>query len=123
MKQTFKIGRAPLETEKVAPQLKVILDAVRSAPNGEIDRDELQTRLEKDNSLKTKQSVARVVGYYLPRVKKDGLMSVVDHPEPKPVKVEKKADAPAAGAAGAAAPAAGAAAPKAATAATTQTKK
>lgn len=116
MKQTFHSARAITEADKISPQAKAIMDVVVAAPGSKIDRDELNKALDASGALKSKQATARVVGYYIPKLKELGVLTVEDHPEqPKP-KPEKKAPTPATPAAPAegtttAPPAEGAAAP------------
>jgi hypothetical protein len=83
--------KADNKDDKLAPQEQVIYDALlKKGLNKEIDRDSFVEELEKSGTLKTKQSVARVVAYYLQHLTKIGVAESIK-PEPAP-KAENKAD-------------------------------
>jgi hypothetical protein len=79
-----------VEKDKLAPQQKIIHDALVKKAGGigkEVDRDTFVAELEKSGVLKTTQTVARVVAYYLQDfIKRDLAVSI--KPE-KPAKEEK----------------------------------
>lgn len=113
MKQTFHSARAITEADKISPQAKKIMEVVVAAPGSKIDRDELNKALDASGALNSKQATTRVVGYYVPKLKELGVLTVEDHPEPPKPKKEKTptpATAPAEGSAPTP-PAEGAAAP------------
>jgi len=101
---TLIYGRDILDTDKVAPQAKMVFDIVKG--KGRVDRKIVVDELGKNPLFKTKQTPERIVGYYQPKLLAAGLIKVEVVTEPKPEKPAKvKAEAPAAEAPAAEAPA------------------
>lgn len=85
----LKLIREVREDEKLAPQQKVIYARLLNVGVGkEVDREQFVKDLESSGELTTKQSVDRVVSYYMQAFAKDGIAEVIK-PEPAP-KAEKE---------------------------------
>lgn len=87
-KYLLTVLRTLNEGEKVSPQAKVILDTLTESGATEtaVDREDLVAKLTESGALNTRQDPARVVAYYLPRLKEAGLVEVdVQKPEPTAV--------------------------------------
>lgn len=107
MAQKMKLLRDLKEGEKLAPQMRVIIEQLKGIGIGkEIERPKLIEMLEKNPAMVTRQPVDRIVAYYAPHLKDAGLVEF-SKPEPKPAKEKpaKDGDKPAAGAAAAEKPA------------------
>lgn len=77
-KYLIKVLRALNEGEKTSPQAKVMLDTLTESGATEtaVDREDLVTKLTESGALNTRQDPARVVAYYIPRLKEAGLIEV-----------------------------------------------
>lgn len=85
----LKLLRTLKDDEKIAPQARVFYDVLAGIGVGkEVDRKHLIETVEKSGKLETRQSVERVLGYYLMHFKKINLVEVIK-PERAP-KAEKK---------------------------------
>lgn len=64
------------EGEKLSPQARVIVETIKSAVglNEDVDRDDLVAKLVESGKLNTRQEPARVVAYYVPKLKEAGLI-------------------------------------------------
>lgn len=77
-KYLLKVLRGLNEGEKVSPQARVMLDTLNESGATEtaVDREDLVAKLTESGALNTRQDPARVVAYYLPRLKEAGLVEV-----------------------------------------------
>lgn len=66
------------EGEKISPQAKVMVDTLAESGANEtaVDREDLVAKLTEAGTLNTRQDPARVVAYYIPRLKEAGLIEV-----------------------------------------------
>ncbi len=88
-----KLLRALKEDEKLAPQQKVIYDHLLAFGVGkEIDRETLVKNVEDSKKIETRQTVERVVAYYIQDFKKKGMVETI---KPEPAPKEEKKDKPA----------------------------
>lgn len=93
MAQKLKLLRELKPDEKMAPQMKVIIEQLASIGIGkEVDRDEFIKLLEANEKMVTRQPVARILAYYMPHLKEAGLIEATKpEPAPKAEKAEKPA--------------------------------
>lgn len=93
MAQKLKLVRELKADEKIAPQMKVIVEALGKIGIGkEVDRSEFITSLESNPAMVTRQPVARILAYYAPHLKEAGL---VEFSKPEPAPKKEKAEKPA----------------------------
>jgi hypothetical protein len=100
MSQKLKLLRNLNEGEKMAPQLRAIVEALSEIGIGkEVDRKEFVKVLsDRPEKLVTRQPVERILAYYAPQLKEQGLVEFI-RSEPaaktekaaaeKPAKAEK----------------------------------
>lgn len=70
-----KLKKQAIPEEGISPQAKVILETLKEG-GGNMDRQDLVSKLEKGNKLKTEQPVTRIVSFYTPKLVEAGLIEV-----------------------------------------------
>lgn len=90
--KAYTVAKMPDDNVKCPPQAKVIVEAIKelqeSNGNQPVSLDELVTKLKAEGKLNTRQSEARIFGFYRPKLKDQGVL--VEHTKDVEVPIEVK---------------------------------